>query len=240
MGVLADSSPKPYGPSLPAGQPAAQLASQHLSRPASVGYSSNPGYSYAYSVKDPYSGVDIDAQEDRLGYQTRGSYGTSLPDGRRQSVNYIVDDDSGYQADVQYYGVAQHPRSPVNSYGRGFSYRRGSRFNVNQLNGINSANRGIISLGETINPGLQTSVVPNLPQSIFTNSGFRPAVTSSVPFNRGLGNSVFSRRSNFGRNQVDRFGFRAPIYEGYSTGFNRFVGSPFYRRSLLMRSGYYL
>ena len=62
-------------------------------------------------MTDPYSGVDNTKAESRLGSRTDGSYSTLLPDGRKQVVNYWVDGDSGYNADVQYYGVAHHPTS---------------------------------------------------------------------------------------------------------------------------------
>ncbi|XP_037069628.1 uncharacterized protein LOC119091011 [Pollicipes pollicipes] len=94
-------------------------------RGGSVDYYAVPDYNTAYSIKDGYSGVDIDSQENRHGQQTEGSYSAQLPDGRRQQVTYWVDGDSGYNADVKYYGVAKHPQTPVNSYGGGF--RSGSR-----------------------------------------------------------------------------------------------------------------
>ncbi|XP_037069586.1 adult-specific cuticular protein ACP-20-like isoform X2 [Pollicipes pollicipes] len=89
-------------------------------RSGSVDYYAVPDYNTAYSIKDGYSGVDVDSQENRHGQQTEGSYSAQLPDGRRQQVTYWVDGDSGYNADVKYYGVAKHPQTPVNSYGGGF------------------------------------------------------------------------------------------------------------------------
>ncbi|XP_037069681.1 cuticle protein 19-like [Pollicipes pollicipes] len=76
-------------------------------------YYAVPDYSTAYSVKDPYSGVDVDKQENRLGHKTEGSYSVLLPDGRKQVVTYWVDGKSGYNADVKYFGVAKHPKKPI-------------------------------------------------------------------------------------------------------------------------------
>ncbi|XP_037069588.1 adult-specific cuticular protein ACP-20-like [Pollicipes pollicipes] len=83
-----------------------------------VDYYAKPDYNYAYSVKDRYSGVNTDAHENRYGHQTEGSYGSNLPDGRRQEVKYWVNGNSGFNADVQYYGVAVHPKTPI--YRQGF------------------------------------------------------------------------------------------------------------------------
>ncbi|XP_037069624.1 cuticle protein 19-like [Pollicipes pollicipes] len=87
-------------------------------------YYAVPDYSTAYSVKDPYSGVKVDKQENRLGDKTEGSYSQVLPDGRLQVVRYWVDGYSGYNADVQYYGAAKHPHTPIHhGYGNaGYVY----------------------------------------------------------------------------------------------------------------------
>ena len=105
-------------------------------------YYAKPDYNYAYSVKDPYSGVDIDARENRYGYQTQGSYGTTLADGRRQNVNYVVDKDSGFQANVEYYGVAQHPHTPINKGGYGGTH---ANLRASAIHG--GAARGVIHGG---------------------------------------------------------------------------------------------
>ena len=88
---------------------------------SSLDYYSVPDYSTGYSVQDPYSGVDMASQENRLGDRTEGSYSVLLPDGRRQTVTYWVDGDSGYNARVTYEGVAHHPQTPVLGYGRGLA-----------------------------------------------------------------------------------------------------------------------
>ncbi|MCL4157844.1 UNVERIFIED_CONTAM: hypothetical protein GTU68_057795, partial [Idotea baltica] len=73
-------------------------------------------YDFSYGIKDPYYGSDFGHQEERDGYDTKGSYYVHLPDGRRQNVNYYVNGDTGYIADVTYEGVANHPKVLHNSY----------------------------------------------------------------------------------------------------------------------------
>ncbi|KAK4310913.1 hypothetical protein Pmani_017548 [Petrolisthes manimaculis] len=76
--------------------------------------SSEAIYEFNYGVKD-YSGNNFGHQEARDGDNTKGSYSVQLPDGRRQTVTYYVDGDSGFVADVKYSGEAQYPES-VESY----------------------------------------------------------------------------------------------------------------------------
>merc|ERR1711922_106133 len=65
---------------------------------------------YNYAVNDDYSGSRFNAEENRDGYSTSGSYSVDLPDGRTQTVNYnVADGYSGYVADVQYSGYAAAP-----------------------------------------------------------------------------------------------------------------------------------
>ncbi|KAG7161692.1 Pro-resilin-like 129, partial [Homarus americanus] len=66
-------------------------------------------YNYAYGVKDEYAGTDFSHNEDSDGNAVKGSYNVVLPDGRIQTVNYIADHYSGYQAQVSYKGEAQYP-----------------------------------------------------------------------------------------------------------------------------------
>ncbi|MPC33241.1 Larval cuticle protein A3A [Portunus trituberculatus] len=67
-----------------------------------------PRYNYNYAVVDDYSGNNYNAQEERDGYDTQGSYYVQLPDGRLQRVTYTVNGDSGFVADVTYEGEAQY------------------------------------------------------------------------------------------------------------------------------------
>ncbi|XP_068217543.1 cuticle protein 7-like [Palaemon carinicauda] len=67
-------------------------------------------YNFNYAVKDDYSGNDFGHQEGRNGYDTQGSYYVQLPDGRLQKVDYVVNGDSGYLAEVSYQGEAQYPQ----------------------------------------------------------------------------------------------------------------------------------
>ena len=63
-------------------------------------------YHFAYAVKDDYYN-DYSHQESSDGKVVSGSYQVLLPDGRVQTVNYKVDDYSGYNAEVTYSGHAK-------------------------------------------------------------------------------------------------------------------------------------
>ncbi|XP_076061375.1 uncharacterized protein LOC143037143 [Oratosquilla oratoria] len=65
-------------------------------------------YKFAWAVKD-YSGNDFGHQESREDEHTQGSYYAQLPDGRLQKVNYKVEGNSGYVANVEYEGEAHYP-----------------------------------------------------------------------------------------------------------------------------------
>lgn len=76
-------------------------------------------YDFNWVVRDDYSGNDFGHQESRDGYDTKGSYYVQLPDGRLQTVQYYVNGDSGFVADVTYEGEAQYPQQsyrPAPSY----------------------------------------------------------------------------------------------------------------------------
>ncbi|XP_047471375.1 pro-resilin-like [Penaeus chinensis] len=97
------------------------LVAVALARPentASYSYSaSTPSlasakYDFNYVVNDPPSSNDFGHQEARDGPNTQGSYFVLLPDSRLQSVNYNVNVDSGYLAEVSYEGEAQYPSTP--------------------------------------------------------------------------------------------------------------------------------
>ncbi|XP_071536213.1 pro-resilin-like [Panulirus ornatus] len=76
----------------------------------------NPAYNFNYAVRDNF-GNDFGHQESRDGYNTRGSYYAQLPDGRLQKVDYTVQGDSGFVAQVGYQGQAQYPTyHPAPSY----------------------------------------------------------------------------------------------------------------------------
>ncbi|KAK8725831.1 hypothetical protein OTU49_010500, partial [Cherax quadricarinatus] len=70
-----------------------------------------PKYGFDFVVQDAESGNDFAHQETRDDDNTKGSYTIQLPDGRRQTVTYYVDGDSGFIADVQYEGEARYPDS---------------------------------------------------------------------------------------------------------------------------------
>ena len=61
-------------------------------------------YKFEWAVKDDYSSVDMGQFEGHEGRHTKGFYYVLLPDGRRQIVDYYVDGDSGFVADVRYVG----------------------------------------------------------------------------------------------------------------------------------------
>nr|XP_053637324.1 cuticle protein 8-like [Cherax quadricarinatus] len=67
-----------------------------------------PKYAFNYGVVDHYSGANFGHSEVRDGYKTEGSYSVDLPDGRKQTVNY-VDKGDGLDAVVNYEGQARHP-----------------------------------------------------------------------------------------------------------------------------------
>ena len=78
-------------------------------KPAPAPYKPEPHYeakpyTYAYAVKDDYSGANFNAQESADGKVVTGSYQVALPDGRIQTVTYTADHYNGYVADVKYSG----------------------------------------------------------------------------------------------------------------------------------------
>ena len=72
-------------------------------------------YDFEWAVDDAYSGNDFGQQETRDGDYTSGSYYVQLPDGRLQRVDYQVNGDSGFLAEVSYEGEAEYP-APSASY----------------------------------------------------------------------------------------------------------------------------
>ncbi|XP_063601423.1 cuticle protein 7-like [Penaeus indicus] len=68
-------------------------------------------YDFQWAVKHDDSGNDFRHQEARDGEDTQGSYYVQLPDGRLQTVRYIVDGHDGYVADVNYEDEARFPDS---------------------------------------------------------------------------------------------------------------------------------
>merc|ERR1711962_180594 len=66
-------------------------------------------YQYEYAVKDPDIKLDFSARESRVVDDTTGTYQVLLPDGRVQTVSYVVSGpDGGYVVDVVYDGEAQY------------------------------------------------------------------------------------------------------------------------------------
>merc|ERR1712228_292488 len=67
-----------------------------------------PKYQYQYAVADDYTNSKFQAEEERDGFSTLGSYRVALPDGRIQIVTYTANKD-GYVAEVTYKGKAVYP-----------------------------------------------------------------------------------------------------------------------------------
>ncbi|XP_042870817.1 cuticle protein 7-like [Penaeus japonicus] len=88
-------------------RPAPTYAPAPSYRPA-PSYQAPSKYDYEWGVRDSFSANDFGHNEDRDGYNTRGSYYVQLPDGRRQKVTYYVNGDSGYVAEVTYEDVVMH------------------------------------------------------------------------------------------------------------------------------------
>ncbi|XP_037801767.1 cuticle protein 7-like [Penaeus monodon] len=65
-------------------------------------------YNFNWAVDHDDSGNHFGQQEARDGDDTQGSYYVQLPDGRLQTVRYVVDGDSGYVAEVNYEGEARY------------------------------------------------------------------------------------------------------------------------------------
>ncbi|XP_069972541.1 pro-resilin-like [Penaeus vannamei] len=68
-------------------------------------------YEFDWAVNHDDSDNDFGHQEARNGDNTQGSYYVQLPDGRLQTVRYVVDGDDGYVAEVNYEGEARYPDS---------------------------------------------------------------------------------------------------------------------------------
>ncbi|XP_069958443.1 pro-resilin [Cherax quadricarinatus] len=70
--------------------------------------SSEAKYNFNWAVDHDPSSNEFGHQESRDGDDTQGSYYVQLPDGRLQKVTFLVDGDSGYQAQVTYEGEARY------------------------------------------------------------------------------------------------------------------------------------
>merc|ERR1712083_633175 len=74
-------------------------------------------YDWEYAVKDDYTNNDFGHKESRNGALTNGKYYVALPDGRLQTVTYVVDGYAGYVPNVEYAGEAQYPPEAKPTYG---------------------------------------------------------------------------------------------------------------------------
>ncbi|XP_047478983.1 uncharacterized protein LOC125032062 [Penaeus chinensis] len=72
----------------------------HHRRSSEESYESGEAkYDFQWAVDHDDSGNNYGHQEARDGEDTQGSYYMLLPDGRLQTVRYVVDGDDGYVAD---------------------------------------------------------------------------------------------------------------------------------------------
>jgi len=115
--AMADRSP--YGaPSRPSYQPPSppsyKAPSPSRYSPASEEAHVPPKYQFDWSVNEDYTKFNHEEQRDYD--NTKGSYSVDLPDGRRQTVTYYVDGDSGFVAEVSYSGEARYPEEQSREY----------------------------------------------------------------------------------------------------------------------------
>ncbi|KAK3864959.1 hypothetical protein Pcinc_029391 [Petrolisthes cinctipes] len=85
------------------------VVSATLAKPSDPYKSGAIPYHFAYGVKDDYAGTDFGHSENSDGSNVKGSYNVQLPDGRKQTVEYVADHHKGFQANVNYKGQAQYP-----------------------------------------------------------------------------------------------------------------------------------
>lgn len=71
-------------------------------------------YNFGYAIKDDATANNYGHSETRDGDVTKGSYFVQLPDGRIQTVNYYVNGNGGFVAEVSYEGEAKY--SPNQGY----------------------------------------------------------------------------------------------------------------------------
>ena len=72
-------------------------------------------YDFEWAVKDEPSYNDFGHKESSDGKVVSGSYRVVLPDGRTQTVDYKVEGESGFVADVKFEGEAKYPE-PAKKY----------------------------------------------------------------------------------------------------------------------------
>ncbi|KAF7989593.1 hypothetical protein HCN44_008267 [Aphidius gifuensis] len=100
-----------YKPSQSSGYPSSggypQAKNNNNNNNNNNGYNYEPPakYEFEYMVNDPESGNDFGHKESRDGDVTRGTYYVLLPDGRKQTVNFIADA-NGYRPTITYEDAA--------------------------------------------------------------------------------------------------------------------------------------
>merc|ERR1712106_692831 len=107
--VVYKPAPAVYKPAPSVYKPAPAPVYKAAPSYAEPSYADIPAkYDLEYAVKDYYSNNDFGAKESRDGYLTNGKYYVALPDGRLQTVTYVVDGGAGYVPTVEYAGEAQY------------------------------------------------------------------------------------------------------------------------------------
>ncbi|XP_068210412.1 cuticle protein 19-like [Palaemon carinicauda] len=110
LAAIAVADKRPFRPSTSYGPP--QVSSFDRSFEGNSDESFEPAkYNFRLGVHDDSTSASFEHQEARDEDETQGSYTVQLPDGRRQTVKYFVNGDSGYVAEVTYEGEARYPDS---------------------------------------------------------------------------------------------------------------------------------
>lgn len=65
-------------------------------------------YSFRYYVDHPNSGVTLDHWEERKGDQVNGGYGVVDPNGMIRTVNYQIDQKSGFKSFMKMYPPSEY------------------------------------------------------------------------------------------------------------------------------------
>ncbi|KAK8384097.1 hypothetical protein O3P69_016074 [Scylla paramamosain] len=163
---------------------------------AAAASAARPNYNFQYAVQD--SRNNFGHEETRQLENTNGRFFAQLPDGRLQQVNYRVDGNSGFLAEVTYDGEARFPDSDESFESRG---------------------RRVFSAPSSSSSRFGSSSGSSGFGSSSGRSGFGSSSGSS-----GFGSSSGSGRSGFGSSSSSSFG-RSGSSSSSSSSFGRTGGS---------------